>query len=109
MAQPRARDDKMSETVKAWRCIGCGRIEAPQDCIGVCEYRRVEFVEAAQHEATLAELAALQERTQALERLLGRLARTTPRDGAWERSYRGFQDEARRLLAEETGRTLPTV
>jgi len=22
--------------LNAWQCIGCGKIEAPQNCIGVC-------------------------------------------------------------------------
>jgi hypothetical protein len=28
----------MSERIKVWQCIGCGRIDSPQNCIGVCEY-----------------------------------------------------------------------
>jgi hypothetical protein len=27
----------MTDYVKAWQCIGCGKIEAPQTCIGVCQ------------------------------------------------------------------------
>ena len=33
----------MSEHTKAWQCIGCGRIEAPQTCIGICEDCKVEL------------------------------------------------------------------
>jgi len=32
--------------VKAWQCIGCGKIDAPQTCIGICQDCRVEFVYA---------------------------------------------------------------
>lgn len=39
----------MNETVKAWQCIGCGEIEAPQTCIGVCQDRKVDFVYASEH------------------------------------------------------------
>jgi len=28
----------MSDPVKAWQCIGCGSIEAPQTGIGVCQH-----------------------------------------------------------------------
>ena len=45
-----------SQVVEAWRCIGCGRIEAPRPCIGVCEDRKVRLVDAAHHEAALARL-----------------------------------------------------
>ena len=53
--------------VEAWRCIGCGRIEAPQPCIGVCEDRKVRLVDAADHEAALALLREAEERAAALE------------------------------------------
>jgi len=44
----------MTDYVKAWQCIGCGRIEAPQPCIGVCQDRKVQFVYAGEHEEALA-------------------------------------------------------
>ncbi len=84
--------------VEAWRCIGCGRIEAPQPCIGVCEDRKVRLVDAADHEAALALLHEAEERAAALEGLVRRLARTRPRAGAWEQSYRALQEEAQRAL-----------
>ena len=86
--------------VEAWRCIGCGRIEAPQPCVGVCEDRRVRLVDAADHEAALALLREAQERAAMLEGLVRRLAQTRPRAGAWEQSYRALQDEALRALTE---------
>jgi hypothetical protein len=89
----------MTGIVKAWQCIGCGKIEAPQTCIGVCQDRKVELVYATQHRDLVTQLAELRERSQALARLVGRLARTTPRDGHWESSYRALQDEARALVA----------
>lgn len=42
--------------VQAWQCIGCGRIEAPQPCIGVCRDRKVLLVGKEEHEAALAEI-----------------------------------------------------
>jgi len=89
----------MTEYVKAWQCIGCGMIEAPQTCIGVCEYRRTDLVYASEHEQALAQAAAARKRADALEALVRQLARTTPRDGEWERSYRALQEQARRVLA----------
>ena len=88
----------MTDYVKAWQCIGCGRIEAPQTCIGVCEYRKAEFVYAFEHEQVLAEAAGARRRADALEALVRRLACTTPREGEWERSFRALQEQARRVL-----------
>lgn len=89
----------MSDRVKAWQCIGCGRIEAPQTCIGICQDRKVEFVYAAEHQEALAALALARGRVHALETLVRRLARTNPRNDEWERSYRALQVEARRITA----------
>ena len=69
--------------VEAWRCTGCGRIEALQPYIGVCEDRRVRLVDAADHEAAFMLLREAEERAAALEALVRRLAQTRPRAGAW--------------------------
>ena len=89
----------MSEHIKAWQCIGCGRIEAPQNCIGICEDRKVEFVYASEHEDAMARLELASSQVSALSALVRRLASTTPREGEWEQSYRVLQTQARALLA----------
>ena len=101
----------MTDYVKAWQCIGCGMIEAPQTCIGVCEYRRAELVYAFEHEQVLAQSAAALRRANMLEALVRQLARTTPRNDEWERSYRALQEQARHTLAllsaESVGPAIP--
>jgi len=72
--------------MKAWQCIGCGRLEAQETCIGICEDRPVELVYAGDYEG--------------LESLVRQLATTSPRDGQWERTYRAMQQRARELLAK---------
>jgi hypothetical protein len=89
----------MNDYVKAWQCIGCGKIEAPQTCIGVCQDRKVEFVYASEHEEVLAELALARRRADELEVLVRRLACTTLHKDGWEQSYRAMQDMARAKLA----------
>ena len=74
----------MALTIKAWQCIGCGRVEADGRCIGICEDRPVRLVSAGDYEQ--------------LESFVRRLASTTPRDGQWERTYRALQQEARALV-----------
>ena len=93
----------MTDYVKAWQCIGCGRIDAPQNCIGVCEYRKAEFVYASEYEEVVAQAVGLQRRADALEMLVRQLAATTPRKGEWERSYRALQEQARRALVALSG------
>ena len=89
----------MSEHIKAWQCIGCGRIEGPQNCIGICQDRKVEFVYAFEHEDALAQLSLARGQVSALSTLVRRLASTKPREHEWEHSYRALQAQARALLA----------
>lgn len=80
------------ERIQGWRCIGCGKIDAPRPCVGICEDRKVELVDAADFDA-------LQARVQALEAALALIARVTPREGAMAASWRALQERARLLLA----------
>jgi hypothetical protein len=89
-----------------WRCIGCGRIEAPQPCIGVCEDRKVRMVEFADYAAVVSRLDDATDTLGALQAVLRRITLTKPRDGQWERSYRALQAEARRTIVA-MGRSLP--
>ncbi len=86
-----------AERVKAWQCIGCGRIEAPQECVGVCEFKRIDMIYAFEHDRAL---EAERTRCARLEALVRHLARITPRAGEWERSWKALQADARRVLAE---------
>ena len=88
----------MSERMTAWQCVGCGRIEGPQPCIGICQDRKVEFVYAADYDEALAELARVRRQADALVALVRQLAATTPRPGKWERTYRAMQARARAIL-----------
>ncbi len=87
----------MVERVNVWQCIGCGRIEAPQTCVGVCQYGKVEMIYAGEHDEALAKV---RDRSARFEALARRIAGITPRAGECERTYRALQEEARRLLAE---------
>ena len=79
------------ERIHGWRCIGCGKVDAPRPCVGVCQDRKCELVLAADYDALVA-------RSQALEAVLALIARITPREGEWEASWRALQDKARRAL-----------
>lgn len=76
---------------KAWECTGCGRVEAPQPCLGICQDRAVELVHADAYRQ-------LQEDNAQMRELILRLARTTPTSDGWEAGYRALQERATRLL-----------
>jgi hypothetical protein len=84
------------EFMEAWQCVGCGRIEAPQPCVGVCQDRKVRLVDAAAYEDALARMREAMREAAALKDLVRRLALTRPLEGEWERSYKTFQEQARR-------------
>lgn len=88
----------MTAYITAWQCIGCGKIDAPAPCLGVCEDRKVELAYASEHRLALAAAERLRHQAAVLAALVRELACTTPHEGNWERSYRALQDRARRTL-----------
>ena len=100
----------MTERITAWQCIGCGRIEGAQPCVGICQDRRTDFVYASDHDAVLAQLALAHRQAEILAALVRQLAYTTPRQDDWERTYRALQARARQTLGTpaENGQPKPT-
>ena len=81
----------MVETIVGWRCIGCGRVDAPRPCIGVCQDKRVELVLAEDY-------AKMARRAQQLQAVLALIAHTTPKPNQLEASWLALQARARMLL-----------
>ena len=90
----------MTEYIEAWQCIGCGKVEAPQPCIGVCRDRRIELIARGDYEQALGELKEVRLQLLAARNLLLLLALSVPRTGQWEHSYHVLQGKARRLLTQ---------
>jgi hypothetical protein len=90
----------MKERMQAWRCIGCGRLEAPANCIGICEDRKIEIEDARDYDALERELAAERARCAQLLALVQCLAWSKPRPDTFERSYVALQVQARALLQQ---------
>lgn len=82
----------MTETIRAWQCIGCGRLDAPAPCVGVCRDQPVELVDVAAYQAAVA-------RADALEGVVRRLTVTFPRERHYEEAWRALQADARKALA----------
>lgn len=96
---PLLKDDSSDDVrVTVWQCIGCGKIEYPQPCIGVCQDRLVDLVYDHAYQAALEEASVARQRAERLAAVLRTIAFTTPRDGQWEQSWRALQRQARELL-----------
>ncbi len=90
----------MAEYIQAWQCIGCGRIEAPQPCIGVCRDRKVLLIGKDEHDAALAEITRLRAQLRSAASRLQRFGLAAPRPEQWEPAYAALRDQARVLIAE---------
>lgn len=88
----------MTDTIEAWQCIGCGRVEAPQTCIGVCRDRKVQLVGLADFEQARAEAEALRERLANVHARLQRFALARPNEGRWEAAWQALQAQLREVL-----------
>ena len=86
------------DIIQALECIGCGRLEGPHPCIGVCQDQIVELVYASDYRDALTKTEVAWQRAKTMEALLKQLAWTTPRSGDWERSFRALQERARKVL-----------
>ena len=92
------------DTITAWQCIGCGRLEAPANCVGICQDRKVELVSSWDYAEALVAVEGANERIATLEAFLTKLVHTTPRADAWKDSYVALQAQARTVLAGGEGR-----
>ncbi len=76
------------DRIKVWQCVGCGRIDDPQPCVGICRDVKMEYVLAADHDRAI----------EALVKVARAIAQTTPREGECVRHWRALQSQARRAL-----------
>ncbi len=83
------------ERIQGWRCIGCGKVDAPRPCIGVCQDRKCELVLAADYDALFAH-AKLQ------AAVLSLIASVTPREGEIAATWSALQKRARQVLAQSS-------
>lgn len=87
-----------AERLTAWRCVGCGKVEAPQPCIGVCSDRKVELVDARVYDRALTRIGQLEAERDHLLEFIRMMARNKPHEGCWEPSYRHLQSLAEDML-----------
>jgi hypothetical protein len=72
-----------SSIATTWWCAGCGGIDAPQRCLGICVWRPVEWVNRTRYSEERACALAQLDTERRLRQLLRRIAFVTPRAGQW--------------------------
>jgi hypothetical protein len=87
-----------ARVVETWWCATCGRVEAPQPCIGVCVHTPEDMVAADEHARAADAARAAHDETIRLERLVRLLATVTPRAGQVERTLSALRAPARSAL-----------
>ena len=87
-----------AEPTVVWRCSECGGVDAPQECLGVCIWRPIDWVDARAFETERVRASGESAFERSLFGLVNRFAHVAPRDGEWERNWRVFQGQARQLL-----------
>ncbi|MDR2013539.1 MAG: hypothetical protein LBQ20_11030 [Rhodanobacter sp.] len=88
----------MTDYIQAWQCIGCGKIEAPQPCIGVCRDRKILMVGKDDYERARNEIEALRTQLATAHAMLRRFGLAKPNKGQWERSWLALQAQVREAL-----------
>jgi hypothetical protein len=86
--------DEPFEFATTWWCAGCGGIDAPQPCLGICVWRSVEWVNRIRYLEERAGALVERDTEQHLRGLVRRVASVTPRAGQWERGWRALEAQA---------------
>jgi hypothetical protein len=89
------------EPIDGWQCIGCGRVDAPRPCIGVCQDKRVALVKAGDYVLLEARYVVLERRHEELRAFLGLISQIRPSPNGWEKSFLAMQAQARALLGSD--------
>ncbi len=95
-------DDTEEAIITAWQCIGCGKIEYPRPCIGVCQDQKVDLVYGSKYREALAREAAARDQLRKIASVLRQIANTTPKQENCDKTWHAFQQKVRKTLLEIT-------
>jgi hypothetical protein len=95
----------MTERLSALFCIGCGRIDVPEPCLGACDERVVDLVLAKDLDAALVQVAKAVQHAGMLRELVLHLVLKIPEHNSsiptdWAETHRTMQAQARSVLHE---------
>lgn len=93
-----AQPEQPAEPVIAWWCPGCGAVDAPQPCLGVCIRRPAEWVNRDAYEQSRRRALARRPAERELRRLARRVASITPRAGRWQDNAAVLTNDAADLV-----------
>lgn len=91
-------------TVTLWRCDACGGVDAPQECLGICTWRMVEWASVGSYEKARARADSERETEARVRALLRKVAHVRPRPGREAETRRALTSEARALLGQPPAR-----
>lgn len=92
----------MAELIDAFQCRGCGKIDAPRECIGICEDRALQIVTAGDLLAERERAEAAEREIERLKTLVRQLARVRPAAGREAENLAVLRRRARALLGDTT-------
>jgi hypothetical protein len=89
-----AQDALWSEPVEeavTWWCSRCGGVDAPQECLGICVWRSVQWVNIDVYDAARVRARVAREQERRLRDVVRRLAYVSPRAGQARRTWHALQ------------------
>jgi hypothetical protein len=98
----------MSDRLSALFCVGCGRVDVPEPCVGACDERMLDLILAKEYDAARTQTDAATRKAARLRELLIRLVSELPEPGApqpddWEERIRMLRTQARSVLHDSDG------
>ena len=99
----------MTEYIQRWQCTGCGKIDDPQSCVGICQDHKVFPVYASEYEELRKELEVAQADLALLSAQMRQIVKTTPKHPRRERNYHALRELVRRTLDQLTNCHKPTL
>ncbi len=96
------------EIIQAWGCPRCGRIDAPQPCLGICVFHPRTVADAREYRQLAPRADQAVHVDQALSGIARIIAAITPRPGREEATTAAMREKARHTLDQIAGSTTST-
>jgi hypothetical protein len=93
-------DEADPEPLTIWRCSQCGSVDAMQECLGICIWKRFEWVQAEDLNAAMASARQACGRERRLRTLARQIAFSRPRDGHQQQHWQTLRAAIERALSD---------